>query len=742
MTVVTVRKLEDVRPPLLWEPTEGSETRLFTAQKSPGISADALHAVVFEAQQILGRCVSPTASHGVGATSTGLVVGNVQSGKTLSFTTLCALAHDNGFGLVILIAGTLDNLRKQTRARLEADLGIGDDADAINRPWLVVDNPAPGENSAESLKRTLQNWANPKTTASLKKVCLIVLLKQHKRLAALGKCLEALGPELLATVPTLVIDDEADQASLNTFTAKNIVKGTNRKSSNYANIVELKRRLPLHTYVQYTATPQANLLMDLEDTLSPEFGELLTPGPGYVGGAVLFAKGTSYAKSIPQSQAEAQPDEVPPATLQEALRYFLLGACAVLLSDKPALRTMMVHPSQQTGRHGAYLYWLSGMVAEWKSLTNTEIPAYFVETFVEAYNGLKRTVGDSLPSLNDMMLKLPEVLRNVAVREVNSTKPGASAIRWAESPFWVLVGGAKLDRGFTVEGLTVTYMPRPLATGNADSLQQRARFYGYKEKYLGYCRVYLLPDVLEAFQQYVDHEKDIHESLAATRGEPLKKWVRKFVLHTSMQPTRKGVVGIPMTELVTQGWMQARAAHRNAEAVACNRDTFGKFIQYLEIGWPGVAAHAAYPDSFLDLRPAANANVLHEEVPLEALVDQFLRHVKTSDDDDEFELGGAILAIRRLIEGGQQFADVFVMGAYESQLRSFASFDRINQVHQGHSKNYGGDKSFVHQERVTLHLRKFSLRNEEKSVVAADIPWYAIHIPSGLAKRYILQSVK
>jgi len=742
MNVVTVRKLEDVRPPLLWEPTEGTETRRFIVQKSRGIAAEALSGVVFEAQQILGRCVKPSAVASEVSSSTGLVVGYVQSGKTLSFTTLCALAHDNGFGLVILIAGTLENLRRQTRSRLETDLGIGDDTDAVNRPWLVVDNPAPSDNSAESLKRALQNWVNPKTTASLKKVCLVVLLKHHKRLGDLEKCLEALGPALLAKVPTLVIDDEADQASLNTFTAKNILKGTNRKSRNYANIVELKKRLPLHTYVQYTATPQANLLMDLADTLSPEFGELLTPGEGYVGGATLFAKGAHFAETIPPSQVEATSDEVAPATLQEALRYFLLGACAVLLTDKPALRTMMVHPSQQTGRHGAYLDWLRGMVDEWKHSTSSEVPAYLAETFVRAHQGLQRTLGSALPLLNDLIEKLPEVLRNVAVREVNSTAAGASPIRWGESPFWVLVGGAKLDRGFTVEGLTVTYMPRPLATGNADSLQQRARFYGYKHNYLGYCRVYLLPDVLEAFQQYVEHEKDIHENLVKTRGKPLKEWVRQFTLHTSMQPTRKGVVGIPMTELVTQGWMQARAAHRDPVAVASNQKTFATFKSYLDASYPGVTAHEIYPEAFLDQRPHAHPNALHEGVPLEELVDNLLRKIQTSDDDDEFERAGAILALRRLIEGGQQLADVFLMGSCKPQTRSLTALNRINQVHQGHSKNYGGDKAFIHQERVTFHLRRFDLMDEQGVVVASEVPWYSIHVPSGLAKRYILQNDK
>lgn len=83
--------------------------------------------MAFEAHRILGRCVSPTETD---AEATGLVVGYVQSGKTLSFTTLTALARDNGYGVVILIAGTIDNLKSQSEDRLKQDLGISDEPDS------------------------------------------------------------------------------------------------------------------------------------------------------------------------------------------------------------------------------------------------------------------------------------------------------------------------------------------------------------------------------------------------------------------------------------------------------------------------------------------------------------------------------------------------------------------------------------------------------------------------------------
>ncbi len=742
MTGFPVRPLKDVRPRLKWEPHEGDETREFIARKHgrDKIPEQALRDVVYEAQQILGRCVKPI---GDAESSTGLVVGYVQSGKTLSFTTLSALAHDNGFGLIILIAGTLENLRRQTRNRLETDLGLGDDASSMARPWLVIDNPVVGGPSAQSLERHLRTWADPLATPQYKKVCLVVLLKQHKRLANLAAVLENLGPGLLSKVPTLVIDDEADQASLNTFTAKNISTGDTKKSSNYESITRLKTRLPRHTYVQYTATPQANLLIDLDDKLSPEFGELLTPGNGYTGGARLFAKGDTYAREIPPSDAEADANSIAPATLQEALRYFLLGACAVHLSKNLELRTMMVHPSQQTGRHGAYLKWLQDLVAGWGEIASSSCSSDLIEEFAPAYKSLQDTVGPNLPSIDAMAEALPEVLRHVAVREVNSTANGAAPIRWSESSYWALVGGAKLDRGFTVEGLSVTYMPRPLATGNADNLQQRARFYGYKERYLGYCRIFLLPDVLDAFQQYVEHEKDIHQSLKNTRGRELKEWVRQFTLHSSMQPTRKGVIGIPTTELIAQGWLRPKSIHRGTERVAHNRTVLADFREYLENRHSGQAAHIAYPDSYLDERNNNEPNILYEGIPLEFLVDNFLKKLQTEPDSvDQFELAGGILAIRRLLERGEEFADVFAMGSLLPQRRTLTAVGCINQVFQGHSKNYKGDKAFVNSKFVTLQIRTFDLRDEDKVPVAKDVPWYALHIPNALSKRFIIQNGK
>jgi len=104
-----------------------------------------------------------------------------------------------------------------------------------------------------------------------------------------------------------------------------------------------------------------------------------------------------------------------------------------------------------------------------------------------------------------------------------------------------------MDRGFTIEGLTVTYMPRGIGVGNADTVQQRARFFGYKRGYLGYCRVYLEQVTHRAFQRYVEYEEDMRVQLEDIRdsGRSLNDWKRALVLDNALRPCRQNVRSRP-----------------------------------------------------------------------------------------------------------------------------------------------------------------------------------------------------
>lgn len=159
----------------------------------------------------------------------------------------------------------------------------------------------------------------------------------------------------------LVIDDEADQAGLNTRTGQGAAQSTT-----YQRLVTLRQNLPHHAYLQYTATPQAPLLINIIDVLSPRFAELLTPGGDYVGGETFFEESSNLVCVIPAAEIPSRSNvlqNVPPSFLV-ALRLFFLGVAAgfALGHDQQRgrrNRSMLVHPSRETTGHGQFYHWIT-----------------------------------------------------------------------------------------------------------------------------------------------------------------------------------------------------------------------------------------------------------------------------------------------------------------------------------------------------------------------------------------------
>ena len=166
--------------------------------------------ILSDSQKILSRCSNPSKSI---SRKSILVLGEVQSGKTMSFTGTIALARDNHFPLIIVLGGTKDNLLTQTKNRLEKDLGALGDGGA-NR-WNVLFKP--DASKAGDLVQKLQTWDDPNLKLTFKQTTLLLTLKSVKSLSNTRELLEEVGKRVdLNKYPVLIIDDEADQASLNT----------------------------------------------------------------------------------------------------------------------------------------------------------------------------------------------------------------------------------------------------------------------------------------------------------------------------------------------------------------------------------------------------------------------------------------------------------------------------------------------------------------------------------------------
>ena len=191
----------------------------------------------------------------------------------MSFTVLSALAADNGFKIIIYLTGTKTNLQKQTYDRLKSNFRVDGDYTSFT---LFEDCL---ENSLPDISR-IRNFI-------LLDGCVLMfpILKHYQHIGTLADIFQSttLAP-LVNNKAVLIIDDEADQSSFNTYAKKNTRKEDweeDEFSSTYASILNLRKSFNCHSYVQYTATPQAAFLIDSNDILAPEYHTVLTPGDDY-----------------------------------------------------------------------------------------------------------------------------------------------------------------------------------------------------------------------------------------------------------------------------------------------------------------------------------------------------------------------------------------------------------------------------------------------------------------------------
>ena len=676
---------------------------------------------------MLARCVPPASGSGA---ETGLVVGYVQSGKTMSFTTVAALARDNGYQMVIVITGISVPLLDQSTERLLRDLRLTTRTD---RKWQRFTNPSQEGNDRANILKTLGDWDDKDVPPEERRTVLITVMKNVTYLDKLVGLLNSLP---LQGRPAIVIDDEADQAGLNT----GVRRGT--ESATYQRLRRIRAALPHHSYLQYTATPQAPLLINLIDSLSPRFANLLTPGPEYVGGRDFFVESPALVKDIPETEIPTSTNVLhePPNTLLEALRLFFLGVAAGLVKDHGrGYRSMLVHPSQRREDHLQYVSWVQAITARWGATLelseSDDDRKELVAEFRDAHVDLKRTVAD-LPPFDELVRHLKRAIRQTQVQEVNTRVSETPAIDWAATYGHILVGGQAMDRGFTVEGLTVTYMPRSLGVGNADNVQQRARFLGYKRSYLGYCRVFLSSAAKSAYERYVRHEEDIRERLEAhaQTGRPLTEWKREFFLTSQLKPTRRSVLGLDYVRMAFgDEWWYPDSPHEADLEV--NRRVVADFVGSLRL----------VPDSGHPDRTDIQQHQVDQKASLAKAFDQLLTQytVAALDDSQRFTTL-RILIQDYLEEHPSALCSVYVMSSGGTRERSVDADERIVNLFQGPSPDakgatYPGDRQIRRPEGVTIQLHRLRIK-EPSGERIDDVPTIAIWIPRAISQDLVTQA--
>ncbi len=742
-----------------WRPYVGEETDDLLRSKGftnpDGTLNLSGQKILNETFRVMNVCGNPSSSSN---TETGIVIGYVQSGKTLSFTVLATLARDNNYQIIIVIAGTSMPLFTQSTNRLNRDLRLDT---RFDRRWTLIPNPKEIEEK-ETIQTVLAQWADPNFPNERCRTLLITVMKQKDHLNNLAGLLEGIN---LVGVPTLIIDDEADQASLNTNAKKAAKQGKdiddlteNDVSTIYRRIMKLKSLFSHHTFVQYTASPQANLFINILDRLSPNFIKLLTPGDDYTGGIDFFRETPFLVEEIPLSDLSTSnsPLPNPPESLIQALRIFFLGVVAGEILQDQRNRSMLVHPSRLQGDQYLFTEWVRGITNSWRRLlasNDEDEKKSLLEDFKESYSDLKRTQ-PNLPAFENLTdINLINAIQYTPIVEVNSRRGETPQINWQNSYSWILVGGQSMDRGFTVEGLTVTYMPRNVGVGNVDTILQRARFFGYKKGYLGYCRVFLDQSTIEAYNSIIEHEEDVRERLEDfdINNKHLDKWEREVVLDQMLKLTRPNILyNIIDRDTFGKEWFRIKAPHDTDEYIESNRMAVFGYVK-LKVSFFSV------DDGHV--KRTEEQKHLVARISLQECLTQLLNKLKYTRESDSATYSSLRGVFSRYLnENPQEECLVYLMSArnlddldsekcWTRRTRKLLSkSDEIQQLFQGPQPTansakskigefYPGDSAIKNENLVSIQIHLLDLRDTSFISVPTLAIWIPEHMSATVARQ-------
>ncbi|MFZ2865111.1 MAG: Z1 domain-containing protein [Ignavibacteriaceae bacterium] len=455
----------------------------------------------------------------------GMVVGHVQSGKTANYSALVCKAADAGYKFVVVIAGGINNLRNQTQGRLiesfigqdrgnQVGVGIGNlrrDRLPISLTTIERDfNKQDADRNSQGLN--FDNISVP---------ILLVIKKNTKTLTNVITWLEKQYKNQVAKHAMLLIDDESDYASINI------------REEEDPSIINMKIRKLLSlfyksAYVAYTATPYANIFIDHEagkddigrDLFPKDFIYALDAPSNYFGARKIFLDDSykhlisieDYLDHIPPKHKKDFPLPSIPQSLYEAIRLFILNiAVRGLRGQQNKHNSMLIHVTRFTNVHQRTALLIENYVSDIKKdisafgkLSNAEQHSQLIKDFKSTYELRHSEIEFSWAEVKN---SLCSIIESILVREVHQRTRIPLEYRKDIPTNAIVIGGTSLSRGFTLEGLSVSYFLRN--TVFYDTLMQMGRWFGYRSEYEDLCRVYLTSAMIDNFAYIIDATEDL-----------------------------------------------------------------------------------------------------------------------------------------------------------------------------------------------------------------------------------------
>ncbi|MEU6120941.1 Z1 domain-containing protein [Streptomyces sp. NPDC047123] len=571
----------------------------------------------------------------------GLVVGYVQSGKTTNFTSVMAKAADRGYKLFIVLAGIHNGLRRQTQARLARQL-VESNPTAWSQLTGLERDFVPTENAASFFGGSNSTHV------------LCVVKKNATVLRKFARWLES-ASEYLQQAPALVIDDEADQASVATTSINPLIR-------------RILDTLPKAAYVGYTATPFANVLIDpaAQDLYPSDFIVNLPQPKDHFGTEVLFGRyaldgedpedvddGHDMIRTVPAEDiplvtptSKADADGFTPQitdTLEEAVQYFWLTTAARRArgtGNKHA--TMLIHTSMRIQVHNSFRGPLRKLRAH--ALDHLDDPDTLLRLRAlwdrETACVPAEDFGETKVPFDDVLSELGGAIRDCRIIMDNSDSE--DTLDYDNGPVVAIaVGGNKFSRGLTLEGLAVTYFVR--AASAYDTLLQMGRWFGFRHGYADLPRVWMTADLHSAFRHLATVEADMRRDIDVYLHE--NETPQTFAVRLRTHPVLRVTAAAKMQSAISASAayggrrIQTRYFHTRADWLRDNQTAARELVDR-------AAAEAISRDS----RPADGRHILHG-VPHVALLD-FLDRYRFHENSQECDAELISAYIRRRVQQG------------------------------------------------------------------------------------------
>lgn len=541
----------------------------------------------------------------------GMVVGHVQSGKTANYTGLICKAADAGYRLIIVIAGLHNNLRNQTQERIEEGFvgwnGANQKDVGVSR-FGKVRRPVTGTDRYRDFNRTTAETMLGVSLRSLNVPAVLVIKKNTHTLGNVISWLKAhnVSGSRVMDAPMLLIDDEADNASIDISKAPDQASRINSQIRQLLNLFDKK------CYVGYTATPFANIFIDPEtndemlkaDLFPEDFIVTLDPPTNYFGPTRIFSDNPEFdvvreivdnEDVLPVKHRKDHDVVELPASLMEAIRTFVLARAIRLLRGQTGVHnSMLVNASRFTDvQHQLrdvihdYLRKLERRIRfeAGKPVTEAlrdDMISEMHTTWQTEYQGLEFE-WDAIQGI------LLESIAPIQVVEVNSSK-SATGLNYREHDESglnaIAVGGFSLSRGLTLEGLLVSYFLRNSMM--YDTLMQMGRWFGYRPGHEDICRMWMSPEavgwyahITDSMEELRDQMREMERAKLTPKDFGLKIRSHPDALIVTARNKMRSAEKVSVRVGLNNEFIETHTVWRESSRLNSNRQAFADLVQQM-----------------------------------------------------------------------------------------------------------------------------------------------------------------